>query len=82
MKKIYRYTVTFEQDEDGVYIADVPALPGCHSHGYTLEEAEKNIQEAILCFLEGLQIVGEEIPVEEPPPVVLTKTIEVSLAAV
>ena len=26
----YRFQVVIEQDEDGFYVADVPALPGCH----------------------------------------------------
>jgi len=80
MKKTYQYTVVFERDEDGVYIADVPALPGCHSHGRTLEEAEENIREAILGYLEGLQVVGEEIPIDEPGPVPAAKTVHISLS--
>ncbi len=82
MATTYQYTVVFDRDEDGVYIATVPALQGCHSFGHTLAEAEKNIQEAILCYLEGLREVGEEIPVEETPPTPVTKAVQVSLAAV
>jgi predicted RNase H-like HicB family nuclease len=82
MKKTYEYTVVFEQDEDGIYVADVPALPGCHSEGRTLKEAEKNIREAILCYLEGLQVIGEEIPIEEPAHLPRAKAIQVSLSTV
>ncbi len=39
--KTYQFTVVFEQDEDGVFIATVPALQGCNSFGSTLEDAEK-----------------------------------------
>ncbi len=35
------------QDEDGVYIAECPAIPGCVSQGRTVAEAERNIQDAI-----------------------------------
>ncbi len=36
-----------EKDEDGWYVATVPALPGCISQGKTEKEAIKNIKEAI-----------------------------------
>ena len=44
--------VLIEQDEDGVYIVSVPTLTGCHSYGYTLEEALRNIAEAATLCLE------------------------------
>ncbi len=80
MVRTLQYTIVFEKDEDGVLIGSVPALPGCHSHGRTQEEAENNIKEAILCYLEGLQEVGEEIPVEEEFHFPVTKPVQVSLA--
>ena len=49
-----RYTVILEKDEDGIYIATVPALKGCHSHGATKKEAMENIKEAIELYLECL----------------------------
>jgi len=42
-----KFTITISQDEDGMYIAECPAIPGCVSQGATEQEAEKNIQEAI-----------------------------------
>lgn len=39
--------ITIYQDEDGVYIAECPAIPGCVSQGPTEEEAEANIKQAI-----------------------------------
>lgn len=77
--KTYQFTVQYEQDEDGVFIADVPALPGCHSFGSTLEEAEKNIQEAIAGYLEVLQMRGQPIPVDKPVTFVLKKPAKVIL---
>lgn len=48
---VLNFTVIFTQDEDGVFVADCPAIPGCHSQGDTYEEASKNIEEAIrLCL--------------------------------
>jgi len=51
-----------EQDEDGVYVAEVPALPGCISQGHTREEAVENIREAIAAYIESLEAHDEPIP--------------------
>jgi predicted RNase H-like HicB family nuclease len=57
-----KYRVLIEQDEDGVFIAEVPSLPGCVSQGSTRKEAIANIQEAIELYLESLSAHGEPIP--------------------
>lgn len=44
--------VIVEKDEDGVYIVECPVLSGCYSQGKTLDEALKNIHEAIELALE------------------------------
>ena len=54
--------VLIEQDEDGVFVAQVPALPGCLSQGKTRAEALTNIQEAIGAYLESLKAHNEPIP--------------------
>ncbi|MFH1744523.1 MAG: type II toxin-antitoxin system HicB family antitoxin [bacterium] len=82
MKKTYQYTVNFKLTEDGVYLATVPALRGCVSYGYTIEEAEKNIREAMECHIESMIEDGLEIPQEEPGSVLVSKFIEVSLSLV
>lgn len=56
--------VFYEQDREGGYVAHVPTLPGCHSQGETLEEAEANIREAIEAYLESLVAHGDPIPEE------------------
>lgn len=45
-------SVTLEQDEDGAWIAECPAIPGCVSQGETREDALVNIHEAIALCLE------------------------------
>ena len=35
------------------YVADVPELPGCMSQGKTIEQALKNVREAISLYLEA-----------------------------
>ena len=57
-----RYRVIIEQDEAGVYVVEVPSLPGCISQGKTRSEAIDNIKEAIAGYLESLQAHGEPIP--------------------
>ena len=56
-----RYRVLIEQDEDGVYVAEVPALPGCISQGKTRSEAVNNIKEAITVYLESPQAHGDPV---------------------
>lgn len=50
------------QDESGVYCAEVPALPGCHSCGDTYEEALANIHEAAELWLETANENIRDIP--------------------
>ncbi len=47
-----KFHITLFQDEDGIFISECPAIPGCISQGKTEEEAEKNIQEAIKMCLD------------------------------
>jgi antitoxin HicB len=60
-----KYRVLIEQDEDGMYVAEVPSLPGCISQGQTREEAVENVREAIAAYLESLEAHGDPIP----PPI-------------
>lgn len=60
-----KYRVLIEQDEDGVFVAEVPALPGCISQGRTRVEATDNIKEAITLYLESLSANDEAVP----PPI-------------
>ena len=62
----YLFTVVIEQDE-GAFHAYVPALPGCHTFGPTLDEARANIAEAMELHIESIREDGEPIPVEREP---------------
>ena len=57
-----KYRILIEQDEDGVFIAECPALPGCISQGNSRSEALENIREAMLAYIESLEKHGEPIP--------------------
>ncbi|MEZ4513665.1 MAG: type II toxin-antitoxin system HicB family antitoxin [Chloroflexota bacterium] len=47
-----KFMITIDRDEDGVWIAECPAIPGCVSQGETKEEAVINVEEAIQLCLE------------------------------
>ncbi len=63
-RKTLSYSVFYEESAEGGYAAFVPALPGCHTQGETLEEAEQNAAEAITVYLESLAAHKEPIPIE------------------
>jgi len=54
--------VVIEQDEDGVFVAECPVLPGCVSQGPTRAEALANIRDAIAGYIESLRKHGDPIP--------------------
>ena len=58
------FTVFYEEDPAGGFVAFVPALAGCHTQGESLEEAESNVKEAIALYLESLTAHGDPVPDE------------------
>ena len=54
--------VLIEQDEDGVFVAQCPALPGCVSQGKTRAQALANIRDAIKGYLKSLKKHDEPLP--------------------
>ncbi len=74
----YRFQVLIEQDEDGFFVADVPALQGCHTQGVTFEEAIENIKEVIAMCVQEMREDG--IPIEDRyPEVIGVKTLEIAV---
>ncbi len=47
-----QFKIILEQDEDGYFIASVPALPGCHTQAKSFSELKKRVKEAISLCLE------------------------------
>ncbi|MEK7673458.1 MAG: type II toxin-antitoxin system HicB family antitoxin [Patescibacteria group bacterium] len=66
MKK-YNFPIVVTQDEDGIYMASVPTLPGCHTQAKTMKLLQKRIQEAIELYL--------EVELEDKKPIMVSKFI-------
>lgn len=62
-----KYRVLIQQGEDGMFVAEVPALPGCISQGATRAEALKNAHETVEPYLESLRSHGDPVlpPIDE-----------------
>ncbi|MDA4134232.1 MAG: type II toxin-antitoxin system HicB family antitoxin [Thaumarchaeota archaeon] len=69
-----KYRVTIEQDEDDVFVARCPSLPGCVSQGATRADALANIKDAIDGYLASLKKHHEPIP-----PSIDEEVVEVSV---
>ncbi len=61
------YKVLLHQNQEGTYVAIVPALPGCMGQGKTEEEAIANILQEVTAWLKKTKIVAIDVPV--PPEV-------------
>ena len=67
-----KLSVTLDRDEDGIWVAECPAIPGCVSQGGTREEAAESIREAIVLCLEVRAERGLPLTIE-------TRQIEVAI---
>jgi predicted RNase H-like HicB family nuclease len=68
-----KFIITLDRDEDGVWIAECPSIPGCVSQGESRQEAEENIREAIIACLEVRAERGMPLTIE-------TRSVEVPVA--
>jgi predicted RNase H-like HicB family nuclease len=59
-----KFNITLDRDEDGVWIAECPAIPGCVTQGTTKEEALDNIKDAIRLCLDVRAEQGMPLTVE------------------
>ncbi len=69
-----KFTITLDRDEDGIWIAECPAIPGCVSQGKTKEEAIVNVREAIALCLQVRAEKGLPLTLE-------TRLVEIEVAA-
>jgi predicted RNase H-like HicB family nuclease len=75
MEAVRTYTIVVEPDETGDLVVSVPALPGCFTHGKTLEECRERAVEAIEVHIAGLVADGEPVPEEVTMPQLLSVTV-------
>ena len=60
---MYKYEIIiYWSDEDQVFIAELPELPGCMAHGDSQELALSNAQEAIQLWIDTANELGEQVP--------------------
>ena len=59
MKQL-KYNVVIERDDDGLYIASIPELPGCHTQAKSLDEVTERIREAAVLYLETTGVEAKE----------------------
>jgi predicted RNase H-like HicB family nuclease len=61
--EMYRYEIViYWSDEDDVYVASVPELPGCMAHGDTYADALDNIQQAMSLWVDTAREFGDRVP--------------------
>jgi predicted RNase H-like HicB family nuclease len=61
LKAKYKHSIEWDE-EDKIWVVRFPELPGCSSHGATVEEAVKNGEEALALYLEACASQGIEVP--------------------
>jgi len=61
---IKEFTIVIEQDEDGIYVASVPELEGCHTQARTLDELKETMKKAIELYLEVESDLIDEVPLQ------------------
>ncbi len=49
------YTVRYERDEDGTWLASIPSIQGCHTWGESIPQARERIQEAAGLFVDDAE---------------------------
>jgi antitoxin HicB len=62
IRNYYVAFVPLPQTDGGGFLATVPDLPGCMSDGDTFEELQRNVADAIDCWIAAAQRLGREVP--------------------
>ena len=62
MKSLQDYTIVTRPDDNGTFIAYVPAIEGCHAWGKTLEAARAELNHVFAMIQEEYQEIGHPLP--------------------
>jgi predicted RNase H-like HicB family nuclease len=80
VKSVKSYKVRYEQDETGWWVATVAAIPGCHTQGKTIEQAEERIREALSLFVPSRTAAAAKLSRDVVLPVAVKKALAESSA--
>jgi predicted RNase H-like HicB family nuclease len=62
MPQLDEYTVVTRPDDNGTYVAYVPAISGCHAIGHTAEEARRELEHVFAMIAEEYADEGRTLP--------------------
>ncbi|MDF0590600.1 type II toxin-antitoxin system HicB family antitoxin [Candidatus Methanocrinis natronophilus] len=62
MKRLHDYTIVLRPDDNGTFVAYVPAIPGCHAWGETPDEAQAEIVNVFEIIKEEYREEGRQLP--------------------
>jgi len=79
MVKRMNFTAVFQAEPEGGYTVTLPGLPGVVSYGHTIEDAEKNIREAVKLHIENLASHGH--PPDEAERPVYARMLNIEFAS-
>lgn len=70
------YKVRYELDESGWWVASIPAVPGCHTQGRTIEQAEERIREALSLYVPERVAASADLAAEVLLPLAAKKALD------
>lgn len=62
MRSLHDYTTMIRPDDNGTFVAQVPAIPGCHAWGTTSKEAQKELFHVFEMIQEEYREAGQALP--------------------
>jgi predicted RNase H-like HicB family nuclease len=62
-KALDRYTIVIQPDDNGTFVAYLPAIPGCHAVGDTASEAQTELANVFSMFAEEGRPLPPDVPV-------------------
>jgi predicted RNase H-like HicB family nuclease len=62
MQSLKHYTIVLRPEDNGTFVAYVPAIAGCHSWGKTIEEAQSELVHVFEMIRDEYQEAGRELP--------------------
>ena len=66
MPRMSDYTMVVRPDDNGTYVAYLPASPGCHAVGKTSEEAQSELRNVFEMIVDEHEAEGKPLPPDVP----------------